>query len=274
MGNDADRAGRIDNRVRQLRRARALTQIDLGDLLGVSRQTINAIENGRYEPGLRLAFSIARVFAGRIEDVFQPSDEASSAWGSIMITIPERLDAGDVVLRPHRASDLAAFQAFVADREATRFMAFTAEQKTPGGAAAMMDAVIESYATDAPICSLTIADTEDGRYLGSVGGAEAGEGAMEVFVTVLPGAQGRGVGTAAMRALGDHLFATSGATELRADVVAENLPSVRLFERLGYRNAGPVERAASEGAFGHRDMQGVRYVLTAKAHRTAKDRDR
>lgn len=261
---------KINNRVRRLRRARGLTQNDFGALLGVSRQTVNAIENGRYDASLKLAFDIARVFAARIEDVFRPADSEAPDWRDLMISIPEQLDAGCAIVRPHRASDLPVFIRFLEDEEATRFMAFTAEQKTREGAAIMMDAVIASYATDTPICSLTIADPEDGRYLGSVGGAEAGDGAMEVYVTVMPEAQGRGIGTSAMRVLADHLFKVSGATELRADVVMQNVPSVRLFEKLGYTRLGPVNRAATDGEFGHREMQGIRYVLTAKAHHKKK----
>jgi DNA-binding XRE family transcriptional regulator/L-amino acid N-acyltransferase YncA len=266
LANAESEKVKVLNRVRRLRRARGLTQDALAALLGVSRQTVNAIENGRYDPGLKLAFDIARVFAARVEDVFRPLADARE-WTEIMISIPDRLELGDVVLRPHRASDLAQFQRFLGDPDATRFMAFTLDQKTPEGAAAMMDAVIGSYATDTPICSLTIADPGDDSYLGATGAAEARDGAMEVFVTVMPEAQRSGVGATAMGGLVDHLFATSGPSELRADVVDENAASVRLFEKLGFRRQGPVERAAEDGALGHRDMQGIRYVLTARQHR-------
>jgi putative transcriptional regulator len=266
-------AAKTINRVRRLRRARGLTQADFGDLLGVSRQTVNAIENGRYDPSLRLAFDIARVFAARIEDVFHPSD-AVTAWSNIMIAIPDGLDADTVRVRPHIPSDLPAFEQFLADDEAVRFMAFTPDQRSPAGAAAMMDAVIGSYASDQPICSLTIADPVTNQYLGSVGGADAGDGAMEVFVTVLPEAQGKGYGTAAMSALIEHLFTTSGVEELRADVVEQNQASVRLFEALGFRRLGPVQRAAEEGVLAHREMTGIRYVLTRQTHARARSRSR
>ncbi len=62
----------MDNRIRELRLGRDWSQSDLADVLSVSRQTVNAIENGRYDPSLPLAFTIARVFGLRIEDVFQP----------------------------------------------------------------------------------------------------------------------------------------------------------------------------------------------------------
>ena len=60
------------NRVRSLRRDRRWTQAELGEALGVSRQTIIAIENGKYDPSLRLAFAIAAVFELRVDEVFNP----------------------------------------------------------------------------------------------------------------------------------------------------------------------------------------------------------
>jgi putative transcriptional regulator len=48
------------------------SQAELGDKLGVSHQTINALERGKYDPSLPLAFAIARLFDCRIEDVFVP----------------------------------------------------------------------------------------------------------------------------------------------------------------------------------------------------------
>ena len=50
---------------------------DLADALGVSRQTINAIETGKYDPSLPLAFKIAQVFATPIESIFMPDEEAT-----------------------------------------------------------------------------------------------------------------------------------------------------------------------------------------------------
>ena len=55
-----------------MRLDRDLSQAALADVLGVSRQTVNAIETGRYDPSLPLAFAIARLFGKRIEDIFDP----------------------------------------------------------------------------------------------------------------------------------------------------------------------------------------------------------
>ncbi len=60
----------MKNRVRELRAAQGWSQGDLGLRLGVSRQTVNAIEAERYDPSLPLAFKIARVFDRSIEEVF------------------------------------------------------------------------------------------------------------------------------------------------------------------------------------------------------------
>jgi putative transcriptional regulator len=62
----------MKNRIRELRAARGWSQSELGDALAVSRQTVNAIENGRYDPSLPLAFKLAAVFNERIEALFMP----------------------------------------------------------------------------------------------------------------------------------------------------------------------------------------------------------
>lgn len=63
------------NRLRELRAARRWSQADLADRLDVSRQTVNAIETGRYDPSLPLAFKIAEVFDDRIESLFFPTED-------------------------------------------------------------------------------------------------------------------------------------------------------------------------------------------------------
>lgn len=60
------------SRLRELRIERSWSQGDLAEQLGVSRQTINAIETGKYDPSLPLAFSIARLFGASIETIFDP----------------------------------------------------------------------------------------------------------------------------------------------------------------------------------------------------------
>jgi len=64
----------VKNRLRELRQELGITQEELAEALGVTRQTIIAIEKGKYDPSLRLAFKIARFFGKRIEEIFEPED--------------------------------------------------------------------------------------------------------------------------------------------------------------------------------------------------------
>ena len=72
----------MDNRIRQLRVERGWTQAALADLLQVSRQTVNALETGRYDPSLPLAFRIARLLQRPIEAIFDPGEELDDPVGT------------------------------------------------------------------------------------------------------------------------------------------------------------------------------------------------
>jgi len=67
----------MKNRLKVLRAECNWSQGEMADRLGVSRQTVNAIETGKYDPSLPLAFAIARLFDRRIEDVFSPDGQES-----------------------------------------------------------------------------------------------------------------------------------------------------------------------------------------------------
>jgi putative transcriptional regulator len=64
----------VKNRLKVLRAERDWSQEELANRLGVSRQAINAIERGKHDPSLQLAFSIAEIFEQSIEDIFQAID--------------------------------------------------------------------------------------------------------------------------------------------------------------------------------------------------------
>ena len=65
----------MQNRVREQRTQRGLSQADMASALGVSRQTVISIESGRYLPSLPLAFRIARFFGVPVDKMFDPDDE-------------------------------------------------------------------------------------------------------------------------------------------------------------------------------------------------------
>jgi putative transcriptional regulator len=64
----------MKNTIRVLRAEKRLSQAELADLVGVSRNSINSVENGKFDPSLPLAFRIAHVFERTVEDVFDQSE--------------------------------------------------------------------------------------------------------------------------------------------------------------------------------------------------------
>ena len=72
----------MKNNLKVLRAQKNWTQADLADSLAVSRQTINAIEKGKFDPSLPLAFRIAKLFGCTIEEIF---DDESEDWTRVML---------------------------------------------------------------------------------------------------------------------------------------------------------------------------------------------
>jgi putative transcriptional regulator len=68
----------VKNEVRELRTREGLSQDELATALGVSRQTINAVETGRYSPSLPLAFALAQYFATTVDELFDPSESTKA----------------------------------------------------------------------------------------------------------------------------------------------------------------------------------------------------
>ena len=68
----------VRNRLKVLRAERDWSQAELGGRLGVSRQAVNAIETGKYDPSLPLAFKIARLFGKPIEEIFDDGDDGDA----------------------------------------------------------------------------------------------------------------------------------------------------------------------------------------------------
>jgi putative transcriptional regulator len=68
----------VKNRLREQRIVRGLSQVDVATSLGVSRQTVIAIESGRYSPSLPLAFRIARLFDVPVDKMFDPEEEVGT----------------------------------------------------------------------------------------------------------------------------------------------------------------------------------------------------
>jgi putative transcriptional regulator len=67
----------MKNRIRELRATQGWSQADLAERLDVSRQSVNAVETGRYDPSLPLAFAISRLFGLPVEAIFTPDQETA-----------------------------------------------------------------------------------------------------------------------------------------------------------------------------------------------------
>ncbi len=72
-------SAQVKNCLAELREERGWSQGDLAEQLGVSRQTVNALERGKYDPSLPLAFKIARLFKRSIEEIFEPDDKPTKS---------------------------------------------------------------------------------------------------------------------------------------------------------------------------------------------------
>ena len=110
---------------------------------------------------------------------------------------------------------------------------------------------------------LSVEELDGGRLVGDVGlsPAEDDPGVIKVGDTMSPNAQGRGYGTAAVRALIGYAFDTIGATIVRAYASAANIPSIRLAEKAGMRLVERIERM-HDGEMWH----GVRYEITREEY--------
>ncbi len=73
----------MKNRLRELRARDGLTQADLADALEVSRQTVHAIESGKYDPSLPLAFRISALFGLPIDQIFDPGSPTTGTVGRV-----------------------------------------------------------------------------------------------------------------------------------------------------------------------------------------------
>ena len=70
----------MKNRLKVLRAERDWSQADLATRLGVSRQAVNAVETGKYDPSLPIAFKLARVFGMSIEEIFEDEEACLERW--------------------------------------------------------------------------------------------------------------------------------------------------------------------------------------------------
>lgn len=131
--------------------------------------------------------------------------------------ILEKIETERLLIRPFVLEDFDAFWSFIGDPEATRYMAFTDEQKTYESAKAMLEMVIASYDGDEPVCALAMTDRCSGDYVGSCGLSPLVEpGEVECYYTVLPRHWGKAYATEATQALLKYAFTELGVSRVVA----------------------------------------------------------
>jgi ribosomal-protein-alanine N-acetyltransferase len=146
------------------------------------------------------------------------------------------------LLRRHEPEDAGPFIDFMTDRQNTRYLGFSDEQKTPQGATELLWRVIRSYEGKAPILALAVEDRNSGEYLGSCGLAPLRKGGgAEVFYNVMPAHQGQGLATEVTRALVDYAFTDPFIPLVAAFIWPTNQASRRVAAKSGLSLAGLVD---------------------------------
>ena len=145
------------------------------------------------------------------------------------IAVPEEILTKRLRLRRHHEGDIEAFQGFMTDPEATRYLPLDDDERTPAGARASLLDVAELYDSEAPVFSLTITLLGVDRYLGSIGLSPTdSDDVIEIFFSLVPAAQGHGYATEAVDALIG--FARGhGVRQLTARVFDDNRPSIAVL---------------------------------------------
>ena len=172
--------------------------------------------------------------------------------------IPDSIQTERLLIRPFVPEDFEAFWSFVGDLEATRYMAFTGEQKTYDGTKAMLETVMTSYAGEELVCALAITDRRSGDYVGSCGLAPLTElDEVKCYYAVLPKHWGKGYATEATAALLQYAFGPLGVARVIAFVMEGNPASIRVAEKVGMIFDGVVQREDVK-------IPGLRYAVTAQ----------
>ncbi len=155
-----------------------------------------------------------------------------------MLKIPDQLTTSRLKLRPFRAEDFPGFLEFMIDREATRHLHFSSEQRNPEGARRLFDGILASYETEEPAFALAI-EILDGTYIGSCGLSPIpGEGSYECYYSLNPPFWGQGFASEALGELIRFAFRNRKVKEVRAYVNPANPRSGLVARRVGMKVLG------------------------------------
>ncbi len=151
--------------------------------------------------------------------------------------IPETLTTERLTIRKFRPEDKPHFIEFMTDKKATKYLEFSATQKTPEGASHLLDFILESYKSDEPVFSMAIESHQYG-YIGSCGISKIDDEAWECYYSLKPEFWGKGFATEAMQAVIGWCRKNPEIKELRAYMRPDHKESERVAIRLEMENRG------------------------------------
>lgn len=159
-------------------------------------------------------------------------------------------------LRRSVPEDAETISAYRSDPQVHRYQGW--DRTDPAGVRAEIRRMSERSAGESGWVQFSVEERESGRLVGDIGlsPVEGEPGVIKIGYTIAPAYQGRGYATEAVRALVDYVFGTLGADVVRAYASAENLPSIRVAEKVGLRLVERFERR-----HGSERWSGVRYEL-------------
>jgi len=157
------------------------------------------------------------------------------------MNIPNILETKRLIIRPFNTDDINPFISFMINKEATKYLSFTEEEKTHEGAEAFIQSIINSYGTQNSVFALAITQKEGGIYLGSCGltpfkrTIEA-----ECFYVLLPKYWGNGYAIECIKKLFDYAFNELQLSKIIAHITPRNTRSWKTAERAGMKYMGQV----------------------------------
>ena len=158
------------------------------------------------------------------------------------LKVPEILETERLFIRPFKGDDLDGFYAFMSDEEATKYLLFTAEQKTFEGTKELLDKTIANYDNEEQIYALAVERKADGNFIGSVGlGPDRKGSGYQMFWLILPEYWRKGYGSEATKKLLEYAFSILGLEMVTAYSHPDNIASERLALKLGMVNNGIVD---------------------------------
>ena len=157
------------------------------------------------------------------------------------MNIPNILETKRLIIRPFNENDFNPFISFMISKKATKYLSFTEAEKTPEGAKALINSILNSYNTRYSVCALAITQKDNGTYIGSCGlTPNKNNNDAECFYALLPEYWGNGYAIECVRKLFEYAFTELKLSKIVAHVKPKNTRSWKTAERAGMKYLGHV----------------------------------